>query len=76
MQSMAERSALGERAASAERLKIALGVVGVVSFVLWVAIAAAGKAITGGVGPAQWAFVVLVVLWPIVSFLMARRARR
>jgi hypothetical protein len=75
IQSMAERSALGERAASAERFKTALGVVGFVFFALWIVIAATGKAVTGGVGAAQWAFVALVVLWPIVSFVIARRAR-
>lgn len=74
--SMAERSALGERAASTERLKIALAVVAVVMFALWIPVAAVGKAITGGVGPAQWAFVGGVVLWPIVSFVIARRVRR
>lgn len=71
--SMADVSAPGDRAASAERLKIALAVVGIVLFFLWIPIAATGKAITGGVGPAQWAFVGAVVLWPIVSWLIAWR---
>lgn len=75
MQSMAERSALGQRAASADRLKIALGVVGFVLFVIWVIVAAVGKAVTGEVTVAQWAFVGGVVLWPIVSFVIARRGR-
>lgn len=74
-QSMAEGSAPGERAASAERLKIAFAVVGAALFFLWIPIAAAGKAITGGVAPAQWAFAGAVVLWPIVSFVIARRNR-
>jgi hypothetical protein len=73
---MAEEQAPGGRVASAERLKIALAVVGIVIFFLWIPIAAAGKAITGGVVPAQWAFVAGVVLWPMVSFLVARSARR
>lgn len=74
-QSMAERAAQERRIASTERLKIALFVVGLVFFALWVPIAAVGKAVTGGIGPAQWAFAVAVVLWPIVSYLIARRAR-
>lgn len=73
--SMSEGSAPGERAAYAERLKIALAVVGAALFFLWVAVAATGKAITGGVGPAQWAFVGIVVSWPIVSVVIARRNR-
>lgn len=74
--SMAEEPAPGGRVASAERLKIALAVVGIAFFFLWILIAAAGKALTGGVAPAQWAFVGAVVLWPIVSFVVARSARR
>lgn len=76
MRSMAERRALVERATSTERLQIAFVVVGFVLVALWIPIAAVGKAITGGVVPAQVAFVAVVVLWPTVSFLLARRARR
>jgi hypothetical protein len=72
---MAEGSAPGDRAAYAERLKIAFAVAGGALFFLWIPIAAAGKAITGGTVPAQWAFVGAVVVWPIVSFVVARRNR-
>jgi hypothetical protein len=72
---MAEGSAPGERATYAERLKIALAVVGVALFFLWIPVAALGKHISGGVVPAQCAFVGAVVLWPIVSFVIARRKR-
>lgn len=70
---MAEREALGERAAYAERIKIALGVTGFALFALWVVVGAVGKALTGSVIPAQWAFVACVVTWPIVSLVIARR---
>lgn len=75
-QSLPEREVFGDRAAYAERLKIALGVTAVVLFALWVLVAAAGKALTGGVGPAQWMFVGCVAVWPVVSWLIARRRPR
>lgn len=74
-QSMAEDAGPGDRAAYAERLKIAFAVVAVVLFFVWIPVAAVGKHLADSIAPAQWSFAGAVVLWPIVSYLIARRPR-